>query len=131
MINSVEHVPGGLSFSILVVDDEPAVREVFCRFLERRGHHVVTCENAASGLAKARSEHFDVIVCDLILPDSSGLDLVAQLYEERSPAKVILLTGKPSPEAASRADELCVYAFIAKPIRASALIGVVEQAAMA
>lgn len=126
----IENVSGGLSFSILVVDDEPAVREVFSRFLERRGHQVVTCGSAAEGFRQAEGTAFDVIVCDLLLPDESGLVLVERLRKAHYNAKVILLTGKPSKEAAQRADELDVYAFIAKPIRASALIEVVEQAAL-
>ena len=123
-------MPGGLRFSILVVDDEPAVREIFARCIARRGHHVVTSSTAADGWDRTQHESFDVVLCDLVLPDSTGLWLIERLHSAGCPARVILLTGRPSPEAARRADELGVYAFIAKPIRASALIRVVEQAAL-
>lgn len=117
------------SFSILVVDDEPAVRQVFCRFLELRGHDVTACGSAEEALQLAKQHEFKVIVCDLLLPDANGLELAAQLRRVPTQAAIIMLTGKPSEEAAKRARELKIHSFIAKPIRAAALIEVVEEAA--
>lgn len=116
-------------YSILVVDDEPAIRQVFSRFLERRGHDVVTCASATEGIATATSNSFDVIVTDLVLPDMTGLDLARSLREICPQSRIILLTGEPSDDTARRADELNIYRYLAKPIRAAALIEVVEQAA--
>lgn len=116
-------------YSILVIDDEPAIRNVFSHFLERRGHHVVTCGTAKEGVRIASSQTFDVIVTDLILPDGTGLDLASDLQGVCPRSKIILLTGEPSDETARRADDLHVFKYLAKPIRASALIVVVEEAA--
>jgi len=118
-------------YSILVVDDEPAIREVFSRFLERRGHAVITCGTAGEGITTAGAQTFDVVVTDLVLPDMTGLDLASSLRDICPRSKVILLTGEPSDETARRADELGVYKYLAKPIRAAALIEVVEEAASA
>ncbi len=116
--------------AILIVDDEPAIREVFTRFLGRRGHEVVACGSAEEGLrvVRARGKSFDVVVTDLILPDMTGLDLARALRETNSEAQVILLTGEPNSESAGVAKELLVYRYLAKPIRAGALIDVVEEA---
>lgn len=118
------------SLSILIVDDEPAIREVFTRFLGRRGHDVAACGSAEEGLrvVRARGASFDVVVTDLILPDMTGLDLARGLKEMNSEAQVILLTGEPNRETADVARELNVYRYLAKPIRAGALIDVVEEA---
>lgn len=118
------------ALSILIVDDEPAIREVFTRFLGRRGHEVVACGSAEEGLAVARTRErpFDVVVTDLILPDMTGIDLARGMKDMRSMAQVILLTGEPNRETASQAKELNVYRYLAKPIRAGALIDVVEEA---
>jgi DNA-binding NtrC family response regulator len=116
--------------AILIVDDEPAIREVFTRFLGRRGHDVVACGSAEEALqiASTRTTSFDVIVTDLILPDMTGLDLARALIESGSSAQVILLTGEPNRETADVARQLRVHRYLAKPIRAGALIDVVEEA---
>lgn len=116
------------SISILVVDDEPAIREIFSHFLERRGHKVVTVGTASDALKSASSVEFDVIVLDNILPDMRGLDLVEQLREHSKASKIILLTGAPGKETEARASELGIHMYLSKPIRASALIEVVEAA---
>lgn len=71
-----------------------------------------------------------MIVTDLVLPDGTGLDLARDLRTICPDSKVILLTGEPSDETARRADALNVFKYLAKPIRASALIDVVEEAAL-
>lgn len=116
--------------SILLVDDEPAIREVFTRFLARRGHSVIACATAEHGLevAQQRKGEIDVVVTDLILPDMSGLDLARGLLACAPNARVILLTGEPNSESADSARELQVHKYLAKPIRAGALIDVVEEA---
>lgn len=79
-------------------------------------------------MVRARGASFDVVVTDLILPDMTGLDLARGLKEMNSEAQVILLTGEPNRETADVARELNVYRYLAKPIRAGALIDVVEEA---
>jgi CheY-like chemotaxis protein len=116
------------SISILVVDDEPAIREIFSHFLERRGHKVVTVGSAKDALKSAASVEFDVIILDNILPDISGLDLVEQLREHTKDSKIILLTGAPGQATESRAAELDIHMYLSKPIRAAALIELVEAA---
>lgn len=116
-------------YNILIIDDEPAIRNVFCHFLTRRGHQVVACGSSAEARREAEKTRFDVIVTDLVLPDGTGLDLARDLRAVCPDAKVILLTGEPSDETARRADALDIFKYLAKPIRASALIEVIEEAA--
>lgn len=116
------------NISILVVDDEPAIREVFKHFLVQRGHEVVTCGSAEEALQNTEEQEFDVVVLDLVLPQMSGLQVVEELRRKNSRSSVIVLTGAPeqNPEVASR--RLKIYRYLSKPIRASALIEVVEEA---
>lgn len=118
------------SLAILIVDDEPAIREVFTRFLGRRGHDVTACGSAeeALRLTQARGSSFDVVVTDLLLPDRTGLDLARALAESGSTARIIVLTGEPNAETADVAKQLRVHRYLAKPIRAGALIDVIEEA---
>ncbi len=114
--------------SILVVDDEPAIREVFKHFLARRGHTVVTCGTAEEALRSTEEREFDVVVLDIVLPDMSGLEMAEALQRRNSRSNVIVLTGAPGQDEAVRARNLKIFRYLSKPIRATALIDIVEEA---
>ncbi len=120
--------PAGAPLAILVVDDEPAIRDVFSRFLARRGHRVVTCGTAGEGIAAAEQAQFDVIVTDLLLPDLSGLEMARRLRASGCTSRLVVLTGEPGADTVDQARELSVFRYLAKPIRAGVLIDVVEEA---
>lgn len=116
------------NISIMVVDDEPAIREVFKYFLAGRGHQVVTCGTGEEALRSAREFAFDVIILDVILPDTSGVDLIDELKKLSPASRIILLTGTQSEELEKEARQREIYEYLSKPIRASALMEVVEAA---
>lgn len=119
---------GELGISILLVDDEPAIREVFSHFLERRGHKVVTVGSGSQALKSAANVEFDVIILDNVLPDIAGLDLVHPLREHAPHSKIFLLTGAGGSDTEARAAEVGIHMYLSKPIRAAALIEVIEAA---
>lgn len=114
--------------SVLVVDDEPAIREVFKHFLVLRGHDVVTCGTAEEALKTAHEREFDVVILDLVLPDMSGLEMAAELERSNSRSNVIVLTGAPGLDEEVKARRLKIFRCLSKPIRAADLIHVVEEA---
>jgi CheY-like chemotaxis protein len=116
------------NISVMVVDDEPAIREVFKHFLAGRGHQVVTCGTGKEALQNAQRSHFDVIVLDALLPDMSGVDLVDELKSISANARIIFLTGTQSDEIENSARQREIFDYLSKPIRASALMEVVEAA---
>lgn len=120
-----------LGLSVLVIDDEVAIRHVFCHFLEGQGHKVVTVGTGAEAKKSVQSVEFDVIILDKVLPDISGLDLVSELVAHAPNTKIILLTGSLSEETEIRAANVGIFRCLQKPIRATALIEVVESAAAA
>ncbi len=87
---------------ILIIEDEPLTAKVISRVLAQ-SHQVVTCAAASEALAHlTRGERFDAIVCDLMMPDLSGMDMYAELVRER-PAlapKMIFVTGGASTQRA-------------------------------
>ena len=89
---------------ILVVDDDPILREAIGRRLRRSDHVVVTAENADVALAHAELGRvpFDVVITDVHMPGMSGLDLATALIERRPWQRVIMMTGDPD-EALQRA----------------------------
>ena len=82
-------------FSVLVVDDEPKIREVVGSYLVREGYSVLYAETGERGLEIALLEHPDLIVLDLRLPDLPGED-VARAVRDVSDVPIIMLTAKSS-----------------------------------
>ena len=78
---------------ILVVDDEPPIREVVVAYLQKEGYDVFTAEDGPSGLRAARAFRPEVIVLDVMMPGMDGIELLSQLRRE-SNAYVIMLTAK-------------------------------------
>ena len=89
---------GTASARILLVEDEPAIRDVLAYHLERAGHTVLVAGDGVTGLACAREQSPELLIVDLMLPRMSGTDLIRQLRRE-SDAAVLLMeatTGLPA-----------------------------------
>jgi DNA-binding NtrC family response regulator len=102
--------------SVLVVDDDDAVRFGFCATLRRLGFRIVeaaSCESAAVAFAKERP---DVVITDLRLPDGDGLDLVSRLQVIDPVVPVFVVTGYGSIDLAVRAVKEGAENFLTKPV---------------
>ncbi len=79
---------------VLVVEDEPEVREVVCEVLQRSGHDVSFAENGSRAVESLRRpEPLDLVLIDMRLPDCSGVDVLRACRRERPEARVILCSG--------------------------------------
>ncbi len=83
--------------SVLIIDDEPSVREVVRAYLERDGFTVWSAENGRDGLALAMRAAPSLIILDLMLPDLTGEDVCRQL-RRRSDVPIVMLTAKADEE---------------------------------
>src|SRR5690242_20768609 len=86
--------------TVLVVDDEPIVREVVVRYLERDGHHAVEAADADSARAALDRHAPSLVVLDLMLPGADGLELCREIRAQ-SDLPVIMLTARRSEEHTS------------------------------
>lgn len=77
---------------ILVVDDEPAMREVLSARLEAMGYEVVVAATGAEALERAASEAPDLVLSDVVLPDVSGLELLLGFKADDPDRPVVLMT---------------------------------------
>jgi len=77
---------------ILLVEDHEDSAEVMSRFLQEKGYDVMTCATLAEALAAANDQSFDLVLCDIGLPDGTGIDLIQSL-RQRSSIPAIALTG--------------------------------------
>ncbi len=114
--------------SILVVDDERGIRLLCSEVLGRSGHEVETVDSAAGALAAVQRKRFDLILCDINLPDQDGVSLLPRLLTGESPPAVLLITAYPSLDTAVRGMKLGARDYIGKPFSPDELRLVVRRA---
>ncbi|MFT3913178.1 MAG: response regulator [Anaeromyxobacteraceae bacterium] len=103
--------------TILLVDDEPVLLDVFERLLARAGRTFLTAGSAAAALAVVQGEQqVDVALVDKNLGDGSGLDVAVALKRAQPWAEVILVTGYASLDSAIEAVRIGAYDYVTKPI---------------
>jgi two-component system OmpR family response regulator len=88
----------GSPIHVLVVDDEPVLAELLTMALRYEGWAVTTAGDGAAAIASARKEPPDVVVLDVMLPDMSGLEVLAKLREQIPGLPLLLLTAKDALE---------------------------------
>ena len=99
---------------VLVVDDEPSIREMLQIFLKREGHDVSVAESGEAGLECVRKKDFDVIVSDIKMPDMTGIDLLRRVRSEGISGEFILLTAYATMATAIQALKMGAFDYILK-----------------
>jgi DNA-binding response OmpR family regulator len=99
---------------ILVVDDEPGIRNLLDTLLRRKGYDVVLAESGQKGLDLFRRERPDVIVLDLKMPGMDGLSVLQQVRSLDSKKPVIVLTGAGTAETEQKVRALGVTEYVEK-----------------
>lgn len=99
---------------ILVIDDEPGIRDLLDTLLRRKGYDVVLAESGQKGLELFRREHPDVIVLDLKMPGMDGLTVLQQVRSLDPRKPVIILTGAGTAEAEQQVRALGVTEYVEK-----------------
>jgi len=112
----------------LLVDDDRSLCETLAAGLGRRGFEVRWCLSADEALAMAAAQDFDVVVTDLNMPGTNGIELCARLAENRSDVPVVVLTAFGSFESAVAAIRAGAYDFISKPVQLDILAIAVHRA---
>jgi DNA-binding response OmpR family regulator len=110
--------------TILIVEDEEAVRELEKFILEAEGYEVMEARDGLEGLAKAEFKKPDLILLDLMMPDVSGGRMFDEMKEHPSTAgiPIIVVTGKPDAHEMFD-DEIGTDNVVMKPFEADALLG--------
>ncbi|HVU33483.1 MAG TPA: response regulator [Opitutaceae bacterium] len=79
--------------SILVADDEPAIRDLLHTWLENDGHHVACARNGHEAAALLDHELFDVVIADILMPDGDGLELIAESKRTHPRVRFVAISG--------------------------------------
>jgi len=100
---------------ILIVDDEPLIRDALAFKLTKDGYDVDTAEDGEKAIQKIESEEYQIIISDIMMPFISGFELVKILKERGTDAPVLMLTSLNSETAVLKAFDLGADDFMTKP----------------
>jgi CheY-like chemotaxis protein len=114
---------------ILIIDDHSDVRRVLTITLRHLNYESCEAADATAGIKMSRSENPDLILMDLSLPDSSGLETAKRIKEDSktSHIPIVACSGWKSDEIVAQAAEAGIIEFLAKPISPEQLVAVIEK----
>jgi CheY-like chemotaxis protein len=113
---------------VLVIDDDPQMRAVLCRALERSGHTVSEAANGAAGMERFRQTPADLVVTDMEMPVQGGIETIGQLKNEFPQTRIIAISGSGAHLAdARRAANGGADAWLTKPFALAEFLQAVER----
>ena len=114
--------------SILVADDDAAIRTVLNQALSRAGYEVRSTSNAATLWRWVSQGEGDLVITDVVMPDENAFDLLPRIKKLRPQLPVIIMSAQNTFMTAVRASERGAYEYLPKPFDLKELIGIVGRA---
>jgi DNA-binding NtrC family response regulator len=113
---------------LLLVDDDPNTLASLSRAFRLAGHEATVCDNAARAVELLRTETFDLILTDVVMPGRNGLELLEDLKKAGVKTPIVLISGQANIEMAVKATKLGALDFLEKPLSTDKLLVTVENA---
>ena len=113
---------------ILVVDDEPGIRELLSIMLSSEGYDVSTARDYNTALTKFQQNDFDIIIADIMMPGKSGIDLMKAIREKDPDIPIIIITAYASINSAIEALRLDAFDYITKPFSVDQIKFIIKRA---
>jgi len=113
---------------ILVIDDEKSIRNTLKDILEYENHQVDLAEDGPKGLEFVQQNHFDVILCDIKMPEMDGIDVLSQIVQINPESPVIMISGHGNIDTAVESIKKGAYDFIEKPLDLNRLLVTIKNA---
>ena len=113
---------------ILVVDDEQSILDFLGLLLDEEGYRVTTADTVTSARECLSNDTFDLVLCDIMMPDGNGLDLLQEIQKTDSRACVIMMTAYTSTRNAIEAMKLGAHDYVSKPFDVDELKVVIARA---
>ena len=102
--------------TVLVVDDEDGIRQALTRFLSRLGYHVQAASNATEALQQLSTHNPQAMLCDIRMPETSGVELLPKVLAQDPDLAVVMLTAIDEPRTAIECLKLGAYDYLIKPV---------------
>jgi DNA-binding response OmpR family regulator len=113
--------------TILLIDDEAFILKLGQQFLQRSGYSVITAGNCEEGMTRFLIYDVDLIILDLGLPKTDGMQCLEQLLTADRNANIIIVSGNPSDGRIDEAVKIGAKAFLAKPFSLAELQAAVSK----
>ena len=113
---------------ILVIDDQKSIRNTLKDILEYEKHEVDLAENGEEGLEFFEKDKYDVVLCDIKMPNMDGIEVLSKMIETGKDAPVIMISGHGNIDTAVDAIKKGAYDFIEKPLDLNRLLVTVRNA---
>ena len=118
-----------MSSAVLVVDDEPGMRDTLVAILEQNGYQVSSAPDGESAFSAVQETAFDVVVMDVRMPGRDGVSVLEEMGEP--PPQVILMTAYAQEERLQAAVKANAFAVLHKPFETRRMLGLVADASRA
>src|SRR5216683_576082 len=112
---------------LLLIDDDPNTLASLSRAFRLAGYEATVCDSAIRALELIRTERFDVIFSDVVMPGKDGLSLLEDLKAAGATTPVVMISGQASVEMAVRATRLGAVDFLEKPLSTEKLLVTTEN----
>ena len=113
---------------ILVIDDEKAIRNTLKEILEFESHTVDLAEDGAAGVEMFTNGGYDIVLCDIKMPQMDGIEVLDKLQEQSNDTPVIMISGHGNVDTAVEAIKKGAYDFIEKPLDLNRLLITIRNA---
>jgi DNA-binding NtrC family response regulator len=113
---------------LLLIDDDPNTLASLARAFRLAGHEATVCDNASRAGELVRSEHFDLILSDVVMPGKTGMEFLEELKKAGIQTPIVLISGQANIEMAVKATRLGALDFLEKPLSTDKLLLTVENA---
>jgi DNA-binding NtrC family response regulator len=112
---------------VLLVDDDKSLLEILGTILELDGHSVEKASSAHAGLTMMREREFDLVLADLKMPRTTGIDMLRVIREEYPETKVVIMTAYASVNSTVEAMRLGVFDYLPKPFKLADLRTILDR----
>ncbi|CAN5136695.1 sigma-54 dependent transcriptional regulator [soil metagenome] len=113
--------------TILVVDDEPIIRETLAEFLQQERFAVQSCGSGEQALALINKQRFDVVLCDINLPGLDGLEVLDRILKISPETFVLLITAYATVDTAVEAFQSGAHDYLMKPVILREVLGKIRR----
>jgi two-component system response regulator AtoC len=115
------------SLQILIIDDEPAIRQILAKTASSAGHSVSTAANGEEALNRLSKGDIDVAICDIRMPDITGIEVVDKAHEQGIETIFLMMTAFASVNTAIEAMRAGAYDYMLKPLRNEEFLNRLER----
>ncbi|MGW8322220.1 MAG: sigma-54-dependent transcriptional regulator, partial [Thermodesulfobacteriota bacterium] len=114
---------------LLIVDDEENMRHMLSAFLRKHNYQTDVAENGADALKRIRDQLYDIVLCDIRMPEMDGMAFLKKMAEERlTAATVIMMSAYGTMDDAIEAMKMGAYDYVSKPFKPDEILLTLKKA---